>query len=147
MPNPLKWKPEHRTGLLVASAAGAVLGVAVIVGAYFLFAREKKNQYPAIAGWDEIDECAPFTSFDGSQTLDFERSHKVSVAKKPSTKIDGTWSFNEEKKRYTLFFGEASSDYILIKPNNSDLCILAIGDIGSVNMRESWFALIDATND
>jgi hypothetical protein len=48
---------------------------------------------------------------------------------------------------YTLFFGEASSDYILIKPNNSDLCILAIGDIGSVNMRESWFALIDATND
>jgi hypothetical protein len=27
--NPLKWKPEHRVGLLVASAAGAALGVAI----------------------------------------------------------------------------------------------------------------------
>jgi len=29
MLNPLKWKPEHRAGLLVATAAGAALGVAV----------------------------------------------------------------------------------------------------------------------
>lgn len=126
---------------------------AVIVGAYFLFAGEKKGTSlappPAVAGWDEIDECTPFTSFDGSQTLDFEASRKVSLAnelddtKKSEHKIDGTWSFNEEKKRYTIFLGEAASDYTLIKPNNSTLCILASGDIGSVNMRESWFALIE----
>ncbi len=29
MLNPLEWKPEHRAGLLVATAAGAALGVAV----------------------------------------------------------------------------------------------------------------------
>jgi hypothetical protein len=28
MINPLKWKPEHRAGLLVATAAGAAVGVA-----------------------------------------------------------------------------------------------------------------------
>ena len=133
---------------------GAILfwGAVIAGGAYFLFAGEKKNAPvlpPAAAGWGDIDECAPFTSFDGSKTLDFERSHKVSVtpesddAKKSEQKIDGTWSFNEENKRYTLFFGEARSEYSLIKPNKSTLCILASGDVGSVNMRESWFALIE----
>ena len=29
MLNPLKWKPEHRAGLLVACMAGAAVGVAV----------------------------------------------------------------------------------------------------------------------
>ncbi len=28
MLNPLKWKPEHRAGFLVATAAGAALGIA-----------------------------------------------------------------------------------------------------------------------
>lgn len=29
MLNPLKWKPEHRAGLLVASGAGAAVGIAI----------------------------------------------------------------------------------------------------------------------
>ena len=71
-------------GMATVQRWGAILfWGAVIAGvAYFLFAGEKKNAPalpPAVAGWEEINECAPFASFDGSQTLDFEQSRKVSL--------------------------------------------------------------------
>jgi hypothetical protein len=34
-------------------------------------------------------------------------------------------------------------DYALVKPEDASVCILAPGDIGAVNLRESWFARID----
>jgi hypothetical protein len=105
---------------------------------------------PAIAGFDDIDECGSVTSFDGSKTLDFERDHKVTLtvgalgtANKPEQTINGTWSFNEEQMRYTTIFREGWTDYTLVKPEGSDVCILARGDIGAVNMRESWFGHIE----
>lgn len=123
---------------------------AVVLAGYFLFGRERTSVPPpllAIAGFDDIDECGSVTSFDGSKTLDFERDHKATLtvrpfgsANKPEQTIDGTWSFNEEQMRYTTIFRDG---WTVVKPEGSDVCILARGDIGAVNMRESWFGHIE----
>jgi hypothetical protein len=101
-------------------------------------------------GLEDIDECGSLKSFDGTKTLDLERSYKVSLteklpndADKPERKVDETWSFDEEKERYTVSFADSSADYALVKPDDSSVCILAPGDAGAVNLRESWFARIE----
>jgi hypothetical protein len=125
---------------------------AVILGAYYLLSavNARRASQPEVAGWDDIDECGSLKSFDGTKTLDFERSYKVSLtekspndADKPERKVDGTWSFDEEKERYIVSFADSSADYALVKPDDSSVCILAPGDAGAVNLRKSWFGRIE----
>jgi hypothetical protein len=129
-----------------------VLAAAVILGVYYILSAENAHRQsrPEVAGWDDIDECGSLTSFDGTKTLDFERSHKASLtekasndADKPERKVDGTWSFDPEKERYTVSFGDSPAHYELVKPEDASVCILAPGDVSSVNLRESWFGRIE----
>jgi hypothetical protein len=138
-------KPMSKV-LVLALAAAAVLGV------YHLLSAEnaRRLSQPTVAGWEELDECGSLKSFDGTKALDFERSHKASLteksandADKPERKVDGTWAFDEDKERYTVSIGDSSADYELVKPEDSSVCILAPGDVGAVNLRESWFGKID----
>ncbi len=138
-------KPMSKV-LVLALAAAAVLGV------YHLLSAEnaRRLSQPAVAGWEDLDECGSLKSFDGTKTLDFERSHKASFteksandADKPERKVDGTWSFDAEKGRYTVSVGDSSADYELVKPEDSSVCILAPGDVGAANLRESWFGKIE----
>jgi hypothetical protein len=138
-------KPMSKV-LVLALAAAAILGV------YHLLSAEnaRRLSQPTVAGWEDLDECGSLKSFDGTKTLDFERSHKASLteksandADKPERKVDGTWSFDEEKERYTVSIGDSSADYELVKPEDSSVCILAPGDVGAVNLRDSWFGKID----
>jgi hypothetical protein len=128
-----------------------ILVIAVVLAVYPLLLREnaRRSSEPEVPGWDEIDECGSLTSFDGTKTLDFESSHKVTLTEKSSDeadkteqKSDGTWSFDVETKRYTVYFKDAAQ-YQLVKPEDSSVCILAPGDVGAVNLRESWFARIE----
>ena len=130
----------------------AALAVAALLGVYHLLSAEnaRRLSQPAVAGWEELDECGSLKSFDGTKTLDFERSHKASLtekpandAEKPERKVDGTWSFDAEKESYTVSIGDSSTEYELVKPEDSSVCILAPGDVGAVNLRESWFGKID----
>lgn len=130
----------------------AALAVAALIGVYHLLSAEnaRRLSQPAVAGWEELDECGSLKSFDGTKTLDFERSHKASLTEKPANdadkperKVDGTWSFDAENERYTVSIGGTSTGYELVKPEDSSVCILAPGDVGAVNLRESWFGKID----
>ena len=129
-----------------------VFWAALIFGVYFLLSAEgaRRASQPEVAGWDEIHECGSLTSFDGTRTLDFDRRHTASVTEKsssepdkPERKIDGTWSFDAETERYTVVLADSSADYVLVKPEDASVCILASGDVGAVNLRDSWFARID----
>jgi hypothetical protein len=137
---------------LVTKVLVAALAAAALLGVYHLLSAEnaRRLSQPVVAGWEDLDECGSLKSFDGTKTLDFERSHKASLteksandADKPERKVDGTWSFDEEKERYTVSIGDGSADYELVKPEDSSVCILAPGDVGAVNLRESWFGKID----
>jgi hypothetical protein len=130
----------------------AALCAAILLGTFYILSAEnaRRAARPEVAGWDDIDECGSLKSFDGTKTLDFERSHKVSLteksadgADKPERKVAGTWAFDEEKERYTVSFADSSVDYALVKPDDSSVCILAPGDAGAVNLRESWFGKIE----
>jgi hypothetical protein len=128
-----------------------VLVAAVVLAVYPLLLREnaRRSSEPEVPGWDGIDECGSLTSFDGMKTLDFENDLKVTLTEKSSDeadkterKSDGRWSFDAEKERYTVYFKDAA-EYQLVKPEDSSVCILAPGDIGAVNLRESWFGRIE----
>jgi hypothetical protein len=126
----------------------AILVAAVIFGVYHILSSENAHRLsrPEVAGWDDIDECGSLTSFDGTKTIDFERTQKIILTETSSNgddtserKVTGTWSFDAEKERYTVSFEGTSLAYQLIKPEDSSVCILTPGDIGAVNLRDSWF--------
>ena len=126
----------------------AILVAAVILGVYHILSSENARRLsrPVVEGWDEIDECGSLTSFDGTKTIDFERTQKIVLTEKSSNgddssgrKVTGTWSFDEDKERYTVSFEGISLDYQLIKPEDSSVCIFTPGDVGAVNLRASWF--------
>ena len=125
-----------------------ILMAMVILGVYYILSKENAHRLsrPVVPGWDDIEECGSLTSFDGTQTIDFEREHKiVRTEKSPSTddkferKFTGTWAFAAEKERYTVSFENGLLEYKLVKPEQSSVCILTSGDVDAVNLRESWF--------
>jgi hypothetical protein len=128
-----------------------VLAAALILGVYYLLSAENAHRLsrPAVAGWDDIEECGSLTSFDGTKALDFEHNHRASLteksddADKPERKVDGTWSFDPKKELYSVSFGDSPAHYKLVKPEDSSVCILAPGDVSAVNLRESWFGRIE----
>jgi hypothetical protein len=129
---------------------------AVIVGALYLFSGGTQNPASApsslIPGWDDLDECSPMTSFDGYKSLDFDSDHNVDLTEednpddgkftKSERKTSGTWSYHDEHKRFTVIINDRSTDYTLMRPEGSDVCILAVGDLRSVNITESWFGTV-----
>ena len=129
-----------------------ILMAALIVGVYYLLSIENvhRSSRPAVAGLDDIEECGSLTSFDGTKTIDLERTHKAILTEKSANGDEkserrsiGTWSFDAEKERYTVSFADTSLDYTLVKPEDSSVCIFAPGDVGAVNLRESWFGQIE----
>ena len=129
---------------------------AVILGALYLFGGGTRNPgaapAPLVAGWDDLDECSPLTSFDGHKTLDFDRDHNVDLteedtpddekSKSSERKTFGSWSYDKEHKRFTVIVKDTSTNYTLMRPEGSDVCILAVGDLRSVNITESWFGTV-----
>jgi hypothetical protein len=119
---------------------------ALILGVYYLMSAENARRLSKPEGWDDIHDCGSLTSFDGTKTLDFQRSQKARLterspddADKSGRKVDGTWSFDGDEQRYTVSFGNSSTQYALVKPEDASLCVLVPGDIGAANLRESWF--------
>jgi hypothetical protein len=133
----------RRWSIIVLFWAALLLGVYALLS----FERARRLSRPEVAGWDGIHACGSLTSFDGAKTLDLDRSHKVRLTEKtsddddaPERTVDGTWSFEADTERYTISFEEHAASYTLVKPEDSSVCILAPGEVGAVNLRESWFA-------
>jgi hypothetical protein len=138
--------------ILQRMALPFILMAAVILGVYYILSTEnaRRSARPVVAGWDDIEECGSLTSFDGTKTIDLDRAHKVVLTEKTPDSDDkserksiGTWSFDAEKEHYTISFADTSLDYKLVKPEESSVCIFAPGDVGAVNLRESWFGQIE----
>ena len=138
--------------ILQRMALPFILMAAVILGVYYILSTEnaRRSARPLVAGWDDIEECGSLTSFDGTKTIDLDRAHKVVLTEKTPDSDDkserksiGTWSFDAEKEHYTVSFADTSLDYKLVKPEESSVCIFAPGDVGAVNLRESWFGQIE----
>ena len=70
----------------------AILVAAVILGVYHILSSENARRLsrPVVEGWDEIDECGSLTSFDGTKTIDFERTQKIVLTEKSSNDDDSS---------------------------------------------------------
>jgi hypothetical protein len=143
----------HWSGFSLQRAIVLVIVMAAVMfGVYYILSAENahRESRPAVAGWDDIEECGSLTSFDGTKTIDFERTHKVTLTEKTGegddeseSTVAGTWSFDEEKERYTVYLKDSALNYQLIKPEDASVCIFAPGDVDAVNLRESWFGRIE----
>jgi hypothetical protein len=129
-----------------------ILMAGAVVGVYYILSTEnaRRSSRPAVAGWDDIEKCGSLTSFDGTKTMDLDRTYKLVLTEKSPNgdekserKSIGAWSFDAEKERYTVSFADTSLVYQLVKPAESSVCIFTTGDVGAVNLRESWFGQIE----
>ena len=105
-----------------------------------------------------LDDCSPFQSFDGVQTLEFDRAHytvelreavgderNALLAENPQT-TQGTWTADEATRAVVVNLASIPTTYILVVPPNQIQCILAHGPIGSADLQASWFGTLTDTS-
>jgi hypothetical protein len=64
--------------------------------------------------------------------------------------VDGSWSFDESARRYTITINDESVTYSVIAPGDGDNCMLVKGDLVTADLTRSWFysrADLDSQND
>jgi hypothetical protein len=106
---------------------------------------------------DLIDECTPFTSYDGKSALDFSLSNSSvtlqTVRVSPRNKLDdvvytaadvaritGTFKINESEHVVTVSVEKIDESFLVIGPSYSlQECVLISGTPESANMKASWF--------
>lgn len=107
----------------------------------------RRSKSPPVAGWKELEACSPMRSLDGTRELTFlkdqsvkllEREAKTLRALRPS-KAAGAWAFEEASKRYLMTLGSGQESYVFVRPEDSEVCILARGELRSSDMSESWY--------
>ena len=101
-----------------------------------------RSKGPPVAGWEELDACLPMQSLDGGQTLSFSEDHKIQLSGANVTghETEGVWAFDESGKRYLMTLGSEQKSYVLVRPEDSEVCIFARGDVKSSDMSESWYS-------
>jgi hypothetical protein len=101
----------------------------------------------AAPGWEQLDACSPMQSLDDTRELTFLEDHTVNLLERETktkrelgpSKVAGTWAFDESAKRYFVSLAQQQKSYVLIQPDNSELCILLSGEPTAANISESWF--------
>jgi hypothetical protein len=104
---------------------------------------------PIVPGWQELASCSYAVSLDGNKELLLSEDHSAtlydkSVMKEGSRYKDigapGTWSFDDNSKKYTVSFGGIADIYTVVSPEQVSFCMLIKGNLESANLRESWFS-------
>ena len=105
---------------------------------------------------DLIDDCSPFESFDGVQTLEFdaaahtvmlreavgdERKKGALFAEHPQI-TPGTWNADEAARTVVVDLASIPTTYVLVIPPSRPQCILAHGTIGAADIQASWFGTL-----
>lgn len=99
---------------------------------------------------EAMDDCSPFSDFQGTMTLSFSSLHKLTqTIAEPNEKVGAKApSFEkkwEERPGKVIAFpvyndgGEGWSDYQLIRSSTGELCILTQGDGQTINIHEAFF--------
>jgi hypothetical protein len=134
------WKPIL---LSTCVAAGAL---------YWMFLWpdvDKDNTKPPIAliaGWDEIGACASMASLDGTREIRLSENQNAEMWDHSSSKegendiAQGVWSYDATSKRYAVTLKGEMTTYTLITRGEPVTCILYKGDLGSADLRASWFS-------
>jgi hypothetical protein len=131
------WRP------VLLACAGAAF-------AYSAYVHQKSNaDIPVVPGWDELTSCSVATSLDGKKEISFAENHHVTIRGKSLNEdkqsggevAEGTWSFDENSKKYYLNMGTGTDVYTLVAPEEANTCMLIKGALDSANLRESWFAV------
>ncbi len=125
-----------------------LLAIAVAGVAYLIFRRHEElaAEPPWPAGWAALLDCADMASLDGTKELEFFDDRRAVMYDKAIgnergkyLKVDGTWRFDETTNLYTVTLNGESAAYSIVEPDGGT-CMLVKGDLGAVNLRESWFA-------
>ena len=115
-------------------------------------ARTLENK-SAIPGWDDLIPCSDMVSFDGTKTLTLYEDHRASFYDNDQLKApkegehgvtaEGTWSFDEISKRYSVTLNGLTTDYLMLFPEDVNTCMLIKGDLETADLRGSWFSKSD----
>ena len=104
---------------------------------------------PIVPGWRELISCSVAVSLDGTRELRLSEDHRAMLQDKSLSKderpdkdigADGTWSFDDRSKKYSVSNGNTTVAYTLVSPEQTGTCILIRGTLDSANLLESWFS-------
>jgi hypothetical protein len=125
-----------------------VLAIVVAGAVYLIFVRDEdatQATEPLPAGLADLWDCADMVSLDGTKELKFFDDWRAVMYDKAKRNergkylvVEGTWSFDENTKLYTVTLNGESAAYSMAEPGGGD-CMLVKGDFGAANLRESWF--------
>jgi hypothetical protein len=115
-----------------------------VAAAGYLAITERDAQRSApepVAGWKELDDCLPMQSLDGTRELIPAETGAIQVRgdKRDDEMPTGEWTFDEGSKRYLITIGAERVLYSLVRPKDSEVCILARGELASADMTASWY--------
>ncbi len=143
-PDLVQWpKPPSRTRYWRL----LVLAIAVAGVAYLIFRRHEElaAEQPWPAGWADLLNCDDMASLDGTKELKFFDDRRAVMYDKAKRNergkylvVDGTWSYDELTKPYTVTLNGESATYSIAEPAGGN-CMLVNGTLGATNLRESWF--------
>jgi hypothetical protein len=100
-----------------------------------------------IPGWDDLLYCADVSSLDGTTQVAFSENHTLFYDKNADGRTIGTWSFDENLKRYAITLKGQTTTYSLISPRRANTCMLIKGDLEAADLRGSWFATFPDNDD
>ena len=61
--------------------------------------------------------------------------------------VEGAWDFDQAMGRYRIELGGRAKSYLLVSPPNSHTCMLIAGELGSADLRATWFAVFVDDSD
>jgi hypothetical protein len=130
-----------------------MLGCIVAGGGYWLFRPVPvANFEPPVAGWEALSSCSSVTSLEGDREMEFSDNQRAALwnLTTPSERkksgiwkriaAEGKWEYDVQSKRYSITLNGETTTYTLLSPKRQPMCVLFKGDLGTADLRESWFS-------
>jgi hypothetical protein len=131
---------------------GSVLLLVCIVAGvgYWIFSAwtNKPGQpEPWPPGFEDLIDCSYTSNLDGTKELNLLENN-VAVMYDKSTKengkyrrLKGKWAFDQTTKHYTVTLSDEAAVYSVLEPGGWGSCMFVKGDLRSVDLTTSWFAI------
>ena len=121
--------------------------VCLFVGLLYIalapFAAKQRTMAP---GFEELVPCAFLTSLDSKSSLYLSGHRDARISKTTdagTTWASGTWTLlADDSHLYRIDIDGVSTTYTLISAPEGEGCMLVPGDVGSADLRKSWFSAL-----
>jgi hypothetical protein len=136
-------------------AKAATYGWLVLGVLYLVFGRGSSAvtvpppPQPIISGWNDLAQCTFLTSLDETRELTLtekqgaefrEGAPSQGTEKAEGRFIEGVWNYDAGSKRYLITLDGETTSYALLSRGDPTTCILVKGDLGTADLRASWFS-------